>query len=238
MRRPRGAGTTPKPARTAEEAHEMKRLLDDRLRGEVREALGDLPAPVTLTLFTRAGDCPTCPDLERLLGELAEVHESVRLEMLDFDRDRDRAAALGVDEAPAFAVTGAEDRGVRFVGTPAGMEFATLISAIRGVARGASDLPEALQRRLASLDRPMRIRVFVTPTCPYCPPAVSTAHQIALASTHVRAEMVEAMEFPELADRFAVRGVPRIVIDDRVAIEGAIPAPQFVDAVMRAAAAR
>ncbi len=214
----------------------MKKLLDERIRRDIREALGDLPAPVSLTLFTRRADCPTCGDLEKLLRELSEIHPSLRLEVLDFATSADRARALGIDEAPAFAVTGAEDRGVRFLGTPAGMEFATLISAIRSVSSGASELPAALQKRLAALRSPVRIRVFVTPTCPYCPPAVSTAHQIALAARGVQADMVEAMEFPELSDRFSVQGVPRIVINDRYAIEGAIPPAQFVDAVMKAAA--
>jgi glutaredoxin-like protein len=215
----------------------MKRLLDERTRHEVREVLGALPGPVTLTLFTPAAGCPTCGDLARLLGELAETHPSIRLETLEHESNRERAAALGIDEAPAFAVTGDEDRGVRFVGTPAGFEFAALLSAIRTVSSGRSELPADLQRRLAGLGRPVRIRVFVTPTCPYCAPAVSTAHQIALAAKGVQAEMIEAMEFPDLADRFEVQGVPRIVIDDRVAIEGAIPATQFVDAVLKAAAA-
>jgi glutaredoxin-like protein len=215
----------------------MKRLLDDRIRAEVREALGEMPGPVTLTLFTPEAGCPTCPDLTRLLNEVAESHPSIRLETLAFEPNRERAAALGIDAAPAFAVTGTEDRGVRFLGTPAGFEFAALLSALRAVSSGRSELPDDLQRRLAGLARPVRIRVFVTPTCPYCAPAVSTAHQIALAARGVQAEMVESMEFPELADRFEVQAVPRIVIDDRVAIEGAIPPDRFVDAVMKAAAA-
>ncbi len=57
---------------------------------------------------------------------------------------------------------------------------------------------------------------------------------IALAANGVKAEMVEAMEFSELSDRFNVRGVPRIVINDDDAYEGAIPAQHFVEAVLKA----
>ncbi len=217
----------------------MKRkpLLDPKVRADVREALGELPTIVNLTLFVPASGCPTCGDLEQLLRELSETHPSIRLRVLEFEAHAALAKEFGIDEAPAFAVTSTRDRGVRFVGTPAGMEFATLMNAIRSVSRDSSDLPDALRQRLATLTRPVRIRVFVTPTCPYCAPAVSTAHQIALASDGVQAEMIEAMEFPELSDRFEVQGVPRIVIDDRYVIEGNIPASQFVDAVMKAAAA-
>lgn len=213
------------------------RFLDDDTMKELRAALGDLPAPVAITLFTRSDDCPTCEDLAQLLREVATAHPSIRLEVLDADAAPERAAALGIEETPAFVVAGAEDRGVRFLGTPGGLEFGTLLHAIRSVSRGSSDLSAAMRAKLEALPRPVRIRVFVTPTCPYCPPAVATAHQIALASRGVRAEMVEAMEFPELADRFGVQGVPRIVIDDRIAIDGAIPAGRFVDAVVQAASA-
>ena len=211
-------------------------FLDERARRELRRALGELPSPVTLTYFGRRDDCESCPDLERLLAEIADTHPNIALERLDIAADRERAEALGVDEAPALAVIAGADRGVRFFGTPAGYEFVTLVDAIRRVSSGESGLPPALRAKLAALSRPMRIRVFVTPTCPYCPPAVATAHQIALAANGVRAEMVEALEFPELSDRFGVQGVPRIVIDDRVAIEGAIPAARFVEAVLEAAA--
>ena len=40
--------------------------------------------------------------------------------------------------------------------------------------------------------------------------------------------MVEAMEFPHLAIKYNVRGVPRIVINETIQIEGAIPEPMLM----------
>ena len=60
------------------------------------------------------------------------------------------------------------------------------------------------------------------------------AQHMAVASDRVRATAIEATEFPELARAYQVRRVPRIVINDRVAFEGAIPEPQFLEAVLRA----
>ena len=51
------------------------------------------------------------------------------------------------------------------------------------------------------------------------------AHKLAVASDYVRADMVEAMEFPHLAIRYNVRGVPRIVVNETIQIEGAVPEP-------------
>lgn len=69
----------------------------------------------------------------------------------------------------------------------------------------------------------MKLQVFVTPTCPYCPRAVVLAYRLALASPQISAEGVEVTEFPDLGDRFAVMGVPKTVIDELIHIEGAVP---------------
>ena len=59
---------------------------------------------------------------------------------------------------------------------------------------------------------------------------------MAFASPHITAVAVEATEFPDLARAYQVYGVPKVVINDRVQFEGAVPEPAFLDAVMRAAA--
>ena len=61
------------------------------------------------------------------------------------------------------------------------------------------------------------------------------AQHMAVASSRVRAECVEATEFPEMAQRYRVMAVPKIVINDRVEFEGALPEPQFLAAVLQAA---
>jgi hypothetical protein len=59
---------------------------------------------------------------------------------------------------------------------------------------------------------------------------------MAVASKNVRAECIEATEFPDLARRYRVMAVPKIVINDRVEFEGALPEREFLQAVLRAAA--
>jgi alkyl hydroperoxide reductase subunit AhpF len=58
---------------------------------------------------------------------------------------------------------------------------------------------------------------------------------MAVASDRVRATAIEATEFPELSRSYQVMAVPKIVINDRVQFEGALPEPEFLKAVLRAA---
>ena len=58
--------------------------------------------------------------------------------------------------------------------------------------------------------------------------------QLKARGGYVTADVIEAQEFPDLARRYAVRGVPKIVINDEVEFVGALPESQFL-AYVRAA---
>jgi hypothetical protein len=58
---------------------------------------------------------------------------------------------------------------------------------------------------------------------------VSLAHEMAFANPNITAYAVEATEFPDLARRYMVNGVPKTVINDTIEIMGAIPQDEFID---------
>ncbi|MCD6479721.1 thioredoxin family protein [Candidatus Bathyarchaeota archaeon] len=53
------------------------------------------------------------------------------------------------------------------------------------------------------------------------------AHRFALVNQNLTADVIEAVEFPELAKRYGVMAVPKTIINDRV--EGAIPEREFAE---------
>ena len=64
---------------------------------------------------------------------------------------------------------------------------------------------------------------------------MSLANRMTIASERVAARTVEAGEFPALAQRFGVQGVPRTVVNESGAFVGALPEAQFVETVLRLA---
>ena len=52
---------------------------------------------------------------------------------------------------------------------------------------------------------------------------------MAFASPNITAYAVEATEFPDLARRHRVTGVPKTVVDEEVEILGALPESAFVE---------
>lgn len=67
--------------------------------------------------------------------------------------------------------------------------------------------------------------------------AASLAHKLATINGHITADVVEVSEFPEMAQRYHIYGVPKTVINDAVEMEGALPEAVFVERVLAAAGA-
>jgi alkyl hydroperoxide reductase subunit AhpF len=121
-------------------------------------------------------------------------------------------------------------------GVPAGYECSTLLEDVIDAGGGAAAPAESV-RALEVVDQGVHIQVFVTPTCPNCPPAVLAAHQLARVNEHITADMVMANEFPDAAQRFSVMTVPKTVINDTHTLEGAAPQEDVVRAVLQAVGA-
>jgi len=206
------------------------------LRDEFASHLVD---PVKLVMFTQTIECQFCAETRQIVEEVAALSDRITAEIYNLVTDKAVADRYGVDKIPAIAilrVEGGQDRdyGIRFYGIPSGYEFTSLIEDILDVSRGESGLQARTRQAVAGISSPVHLQVFVTPTCPYCPQAVRLAHKLAIESDQIRADMVEAIEFPHLANRYNVYGVPRTVINDKVHIEGAVPEPMLLAKLLEA----
>ncbi len=208
-------------------------LLDAHTREEVRRLLSDLKNPVRLLVFVQHIDCVYCRETRQLIEEVGALSDQIAVEVYNRITDRELAERYGIDKAPAVVIEGDQDYGIRYFGIPSGYEFGSLIEDIRMVSARDSGLSPSSRKRLAQIQTPVHIQVFVTPTCPYCPRMVRLAHQAAMESPWIRADMVEAMEFPELADQYGVYGVPRTVINEVIHIEGAVPEGYFINELLK-----
>jgi len=195
-----------------------------------------LVKPVKLVFFTQQIACQYCRETRQILEEVAGLSDKITVDIHNFITDKEVADRYGIDKIPATVVMADTDYGIRFYGIPSGYEFTTLIEDIVDVSRGKTELMPETIKVLADIEEPVHIQVFVTPPCPYCPSAVRLAHSLAIASEKVRADMVEAIEFPQLSSKYSVYGVPRTVINEDTHMEGAAPEPLLVAKVQEALA--
>jgi len=207
-------------------------FIDEKLSKEIAKQLSVINKEVKLILFTQEIECMYCRETRTLLEELAQTSDKLKLEVYNFVIDKDKAEQFGIDKIPAIVILeGDKDLGIRYFGIPSGYEFASLLEDIKMVGTGVVDLSQDLIDKVKSIDQEVHLQVYVTPTCPYCPRAVIAAHKFAYLNPKIKADMVEATEFPHLARKYNVMGVPRTVINETDFIEGAVPEDMLLDKI-------
>jgi alkyl hydroperoxide reductase subunit AhpF len=148
-------------------------VLSDVVQEQLRERFKErLSGPVSLQLFTRPGSgrlilpagigCATCDDAAQLAQELADAApDLIQLQVIDVSAESDAE----VEEVPTLAISPpGQDARIRFMGLPAGFEFATVVDAIERVSREEPGLGAASVDMLSRLEQTAEVMVFVTPT--------------------------------------------------------------------------
>jgi glutaredoxin-like protein len=212
-------------------------LLSDQDRQVVSARLAAITNPVTILFFTQTFDAPDTVLIARqVLDEVLGLNSLLSLEEVNFVLEKDRAARYGVQAIPAVVLLrNEEDSRIRFLGAPAGYEFMSLIEALVVAGTGESGLSQDSKTLIAEhVTEPTEILVFVTPSCPHCPRAVTLAHRMAAESPLIRATCVEATEFIDLARRYHVTGVPKTVVNGTIEMLGALPEKTFVRTAVNA----
>jgi glutaredoxin-like protein len=211
----------------------------------------ELFGPVKIDFFTERElglsvpgkqPCALCKPTREMLQELAGLSELLSLRMHYLEDKPEEARKFSVERVPSIVLRGAsraegETPFFKFYGMPGGTEFPSFLETIADVSRTEVLLSEDSVKALSKINEEVSVRVFVTPTCPYCPGMARLAHQMTMVNPLVRSEVIEVQEFSDLAERYEVRAVPLTVINDSVAIPGMIPEPQLVEQVTRAAGA-
>jgi glutaredoxin-like protein len=139
-------------------------LLNEGVRAEITHRFQALEHQVKIVNFTQTFECQFCSETRTLLEEVAALSDKITLEVHNFQIDKEKAQAYGVDKIPATVIEGERDHGIRFYGIPSGYEFSTLIESIVMASKRDSGLAPQTRERLATLDGPVHLEVFVTPT--------------------------------------------------------------------------
>jgi hypothetical protein len=151
----------------------------------LREAFAEMSRSIRLLFFTQTFGCETCLQTRQILDELPPLSDKIAIEEVNLVLDGDKAKMYGIDRAPtivveyrnggrdgngqgatpeANAAAGWTDSRIRFLGAPAGYEFVSLVQAVLLAGGRPPSLSENSQKRLASVNRPVALQVFTTPT--------------------------------------------------------------------------
>jgi len=211
----------------------MERLLNKQIEDQLSQIFSGMKDNIRIALFTQEGECVSCKETEQLLSEVSALSDKIKFSTYDIDKDSAEANKYDIEMVPSFVILDKNDdyKGVKFNGIPAGHEINSFISALMEMSGAESEVPEDLAQRIAKIDKPVNIKVFVTLSCPHCPGAVQKAHKLAMMNKNVVGEMIEAQTFAELSDKFNVSGVPKIIINDKYELVGNQPIERFLEQI-------
>lgn len=208
-------------------------LLDENTKAEIKELFKSIENPVKLVYFYKDDNCPYCSQIEQLMDELVSLSLKLNVEKYNI-KNEDIAKKYEIDRAPVIIIKGKNKGKIRFFGIPSGHEFGPFLMTIIDASKGDTDeLPKELKDMIKMINFRVRLLVFITPQCPYCPLSVRLAHVMALFNENITGDAIEAVEYGSWATKYTVRGVPKTVVNDKLEFEGAHPPDVVITRILK-----
>jgi len=207
--------------------------IDEPTKQQLLHILGGLDQEVTIHLFTEGTECLFCNDTSDLVNKVSALSEKIRVVPHQGPQKKGKNP-FGVQRTPAIVMHGAKEYKVKFYGIPVGHEFGAFVTGIVDVSTGASALAPDIAEDIKAIAKPINVKVFTTPQCPYCPQMVRLTWQAAILNPLIEGEVYESLEFQDLVTRYEVFGTPKTVINEKFVLEGLAPPGMFVDKLYEA----
>lgn len=149
------------------------------------------------------------------IEELASVHEKLQPVYLSHSEDG----------PPTIEI----QPNLRYMALPNGREMVPFLQILLSRSRGEVLLSPRSLSALETFITPTRFEVLMSPACPHCPGVVGVVNQLALASTYVEASIIDVTLFADYGQKYGIRAVPTVVIDEQDQLAGAISEDLLVD---------
>ncbi len=147
----------------------MEKLLNEQTVSQIKDAFKQMKEPVQILFFGSDDNCDYCADTRQLLEEVVATDDRLGLSIYDLQANADVASKFNMDKAPGIVIAAKNgdeivDFGIQYSGIPSGHEFGTIINDILLVSGRDSGLSAEAREFLKTLEKPLHMQVFVTPT--------------------------------------------------------------------------
>ncbi len=187
---------------------------------QLKNIFEKMPHDIEILLFTEKGvDNIFAESTRQVVRAFRELTPRIRLR--EYGMDHEMAAKWQITHAPTLLI--APDRyAIRWMGAPMGEEARTFLETLILVGTGVSNLSEQSRKVIAGIDSERHIKVFVSPTCPYCPQQAVNAIKAAVERPGViSVELIDIQCNPELARQYSANSVPQTYAEEVLIGQGA-----------------
>ncbi|MBE9530639.1 MAG: FAD-dependent oxidoreductase [Proteobacteria bacterium] len=196
-------------------------------QAELRAVFEKLPNEIPLFLFTSPGkNDPFCHAARQVIRTVREM--SPKITMLEYDLSHEIARKWNAQYSPTLLFD-PEHYHVRWLGAPIGEEGRTFVEALIMMGYGKTDMSEESLKILQKIESPRNLKVFVSPSCPYCPQQAVNALKAAIEKPDlVSLEIIDIQANPELAEQYSAQSVPQLYSNEKLIAKGAQPEELFM----------
>jgi thioredoxin reductase (NADPH) len=187
---------------------------------QLRQTFAQLTNEIPLYLFVdRNSDdvyAQVCRQVVRAFRELTP-----KISIKEYHLDHELAAKWEVQSSPTLLID-PEHYNIRWLGAPMGEEGRSFLEAMLLLGMGRSNLSDQSLNVIKRIDSPRHIKIFVSPTCPYCPHQVVNGLKAAIEQPDlIGLEIIDIQCRPDLADQYNAHSVPQAYANDVLIGQGA-----------------
>ncbi len=192
----------------------------EQAQAQLIAALEKMPNEVPLLLFTSPGkNEPYCEAARQVIRSIRQM--TSKLSLREYDLGHDVARKWDAVYCPTLLFD-PERYPIRWLGAPVGEEGRTFVEALLMMGYGKTGLHEDAEHILKEIDSHRLIKVFVSPSCPYCPQQAVNALKAAIERPDIISlEIIDIQANPELADRYSAQSVPQTYANETLIAMGA-----------------
>jgi thioredoxin reductase (NADPH) len=198
----------------------QQEMANQRYLKQLRATFEKMPNDIPLLLFVEKGRDDVFAQASRqVIRAFRELSDRVTLR--EYDLSHDLAQRYKITSSPTILID-PERFSIRWLGAPMGEEARTFLEALLLVGFGASQLSEASSGVLKKLDAPRLVKIFVSPSCPYCPQQAINGIKAAIEKPDlITVEIIDIQSETELANQYAAHSVPQAFANDILIGQGA-----------------
>lgn len=205
----------------------LEQEMAERAKTQLADFFAGMTHEVPVLLFSEPGRNDLFSEGARqVIRAVREV--TAKVSLLEFGLQTEQARKWHVRLSPTLLFD-PEHFHIRWEGAPLGEEGRSFVEAVAMLGKRETNLSKPARQVLAKIDAPRNIKVFISPTCPYCPQQVVNALKAAIEKPElISVEIIDIQANPELAEQYAAGGVPQVYANEKLIAKGSQPEELFM----------
>ena len=206
----------------------------------IKREMSKLKNTVVLKLFTdfktqkdgsKLRKCMSCEGTYELLETLVEFSNGkLKVEEISTEENEEETEKYKVSRIPAILFVDENDKEIiRYLAHPTGSELVPFLNSIQYFSGVRPYYADQIITHLKKIKK-SNMKIFITPTCPYCPATVPVLTLFSIVSKgKISSEVIDVNLNPDMGKKYQVQGVPMTVINEKDVIHGMFTPQDLLD---------